>query len=79
MCINIVLGMYINLSAIVLSLYIPEILPMMFRCWEIVNEYRVSKFYTAPTAIRALMKFGDDQTKVGLGIRKQIKNFEKMD
>ena len=51
----------------------------MFRCWEIVNEYRVSKFYTAPTAIRALMKFGDDQTKVGLGIRKQIKNFEKMD
>ena len=45
-----------------------------------MNEYRVSKFYTAPTAIRALMKFGDDQTKVGLGIRKQIKkNIEKID
>ena len=29
------------------------------RFWEICAKYRVSKFYTAPTAIRALMKFGD--------------------
>ena len=35
---------------------------MLFRCWEIISEYRVSKFYTAPTAIRSLMKFGTDQT-----------------
>jgi hypothetical protein len=34
----------------------------LFRCWEIIAEYRVSKFYTAPTAIRSLMKFGTDQT-----------------
>lgn len=29
------------------------------RYWAIVDKYRVSKFYTAPTAIRALMRFGD--------------------
>jgi len=37
--------------------------PSYKRCWEIINEHRVSKFYTAPTAIRSLMKFGDEQTK----------------
>ena len=31
------------------------------RCWQIIAEHRVSKFYTAPTAIRSLMAFGDDQ------------------
>merc|ERR1740131_624320 len=31
------------------------------RCWDIISEYKVSKFYTAPTAIRSLMAFGDDQ------------------
>ena len=35
---------------------------LLFSCWEIISEYRVSKFYTAPTAIRSLMKFGTDQT-----------------
>lgn len=30
------------------------------RYWEIVDKYEVTKFYTAPTAIRSLMKFGDD-------------------
>jgi len=33
------------------------------RFWEICAKYQVSKFYTAPTAIRALMKFGDDWVK----------------
>jgi len=33
--------------------------PTNERCWEIVQKYKVSKFYTAPTAIRALMKFGE--------------------
>jgi len=33
------------------------------RFWEICAKYGVSKFYTAPTAIRALMKFGDDWVK----------------
>ncbi|MGJ8653458.1 MAG: acetate--CoA ligase [Opitutaceae bacterium] len=30
------------------------------RFWEIVEKYKVSIFYTAPTAIRAFMKWGDD-------------------
>jgi len=33
--------------------------PTHERCWQIVQKYKVSKFYTAPTAIRALMKFGE--------------------
>jgi len=28
--------------------------------WEVVEKYRASIFYTAPTAIRACMKWGDD-------------------
>ncbi|MBI3615382.1 MAG: acetate--CoA ligase [Candidatus Omnitrophica bacterium] len=30
------------------------------RFWAIVEKYRVSVFYTAPTAIRSFMKWGDD-------------------
>jgi len=30
------------------------------RFWKICQEHKVSVFYTAPTAIRALMKMGDD-------------------
>lgn len=30
------------------------------RFWEIVEKYRVNIFYTAPTAIRTFMKWGDD-------------------
>jgi len=30
------------------------------RFWEIVRKYRVSIFYTAPTAIRAFMKWGEE-------------------
>ncbi|MGZ3523302.1 MAG: acetate--CoA ligase [Thermodesulfobacteriota bacterium] len=33
------------------------------RFWEIVERYRVSVFYTAPTAIRALMKEGEGWVK----------------
>lgn len=33
------------------------------RCWDIVDKYKVTKFYTAPTAIRALMKSGDSFVK----------------
>ena len=28
--------------------------------WQVIEKYKVSQFYTAPTAIRALMKFGED-------------------
>ncbi|XP_053174065.1 acetyl-coenzyme A synthetase, cytoplasmic-like [Scomber japonicus] len=34
--------------------------PDVGRMWEIVDKYSVTKFYTAPTAIRMLMKFGSD-------------------
>ncbi|WP_339612720.1 acetate--CoA ligase [uncultured Rubinisphaera sp.] len=30
------------------------------RFWELVEKYRVTLFYTAPTAIRAFMKWGDE-------------------
>eukprot|EP00759_Apiculatamorpha_spiralis_P029340 PhF_6_TR31516/c0_g1_i5/m.46442/K01895/ACSS, acs; acetyl-CoA synthetase len=33
--------------------------PTPSRWWEIVDKYKVTQFYTAPTAIRALMKEGD--------------------
>ncbi|XP_051947493.1 acetyl-coenzyme A synthetase, cytoplasmic-like isoform X3 [Xyrauchen texanus] len=34
--------------------------PDVSRMWEIVDKYYVSKFYTAPTAIRMLMKYGSE-------------------
>eukprot|EP00899_Mesostigma_viride_P012600 jgi/Mesvir1/21340/Mv10023-RA.2 len=30
------------------------------RCWEIVDKYQVTQFYTAPTAVRTLMAKGDE-------------------
>ncbi|XP_031421940.1 acetyl-coenzyme A synthetase, cytoplasmic isoform X3 [Clupea harengus] len=37
--------------------------PEVSRMWEIVDKYRVTKFYTAPTAIRLLMKYGSEPVK----------------
>uniref|UniRef100_A0AAY4DQE3 Acetyl-coenzyme A synthetase n=2 Tax=Denticeps clupeoides TaxID=299321 RepID=A0AAY4DQE3_9TELE len=34
--------------------------PDVSRMWEIVDKYHVTKFYTAPTAIRLLMKYGTE-------------------
>uniref|UniRef100_A0A671KPE4 Propionate--CoA ligase n=1 Tax=Sinocyclocheilus anshuiensis TaxID=1608454 RepID=A0A671KPE4_9TELE len=34
--------------------------PDVSRMWEIVDKYHISKFYTAPTAIRLLMKYGSE-------------------
>ena len=34
--------------------------PSSSRCWEICDKYKVNIFYTAPTAIRALMSQGND-------------------
>ncbi len=33
------------------------------RCWDVVDKHKVNIFYTAPTAIRALMGAGDDYVK----------------
>ncbi|MBC8370985.1 MAG: AMP-binding protein, partial [Planctomycetes bacterium] len=34
--------------------------PGLDRFWQLVDKYKVSIFYTAPTAIRAFMKWGDE-------------------
>ncbi len=34
--------------------------PTASRFWEVVDRHKVTQFYTAPTAIRALMRQGDD-------------------
>ena len=31
------------------------------RFWQIIEKYGVTKFYTAPTAIRTFMKWGNDE------------------
>ncbi|MFX0142486.1 MAG: acetate--CoA ligase [Candidatus Hodarchaeota archaeon] len=37
--------------------------PDVDRFWDIVERHKVTHFYTAPTAIRALMRYGDEPTK----------------
>ena len=37
--------------------------PTMSRFWEVIDKHKVNTFYTAPTAIRALMQAGDDPVK----------------
>lgn len=39
--------------------------PDASRYWAMVERHKITQLYTAPTAIRALMRFGDDPvTKV---------------
>lgn len=37
--------------------------PTTARFWEVCDKHQVNQFYTAPTAIRALMQAGDDPVK----------------
>jgi acetyl-CoA synthetase len=37
--------------------------PSVSRFWEVIDKYKVNIFYTAPTAIRALMQAGDEPVK----------------
>jgi len=37
--------------------------PTTSRFWEVIDKHKVNIFYTAPTAIRALMQAGDDPVK----------------
>jgi acetyl-CoA synthetase len=37
--------------------------PSMSRMWEVIDKHKVNIFYTAPTAIRALMSAGEDPVK----------------
>ncbi len=34
--------------------------PEINRFWDIVERHKVTHFYTAPTAIRALMRYGEE-------------------
>jgi len=34
--------------------------PNPSRYWDMIQRHRITQFYTAPTALRSLMKFGDD-------------------
>ena len=37
--------------------------PELYRLWQLVEKYRATIFYTAPTAIRAFMKWGTEHPK----------------
>ncbi len=37
--------------------------PTFSRFWEVIDKHKVNIFYTAPTAIRAIMREGDDYVK----------------
>ena len=37
--------------------------PTNSRFWEVIDKHKVNIFYTAPTAIRALMQAGDAPVK----------------
>jgi acetyl-CoA synthetase len=37
--------------------------PTMSRFWEVIDKHKVNTFYTAPTAIRALMQAGDEPVR----------------
>ena len=37
--------------------------PDQGKWWSLIEKYKVTKFYTAPTAIRSLMRFGDEWPK----------------
>lgn len=57
-----VYGPLSNARSIVMFEGVPQY-PTPSRLWEIIDKYRVTHFYTAPTAIRALMAQGDDYVK----------------
>ena len=54
-----VYGPLANQATSVLYEGVPDA-PHKGRWWEIVEKYKVSIFYTAPTAIRTFMKWGDE-------------------
>ena len=57
-----VYGALANAASIVLFEGTP-VYPNAGRVWEIIERLKVNVFYTAPTAIRTLMKFGDHFVK----------------
>jgi len=53
-------GLLSNAATIVMYEGTPDF-PNQSRFWEIIDKHQVSIFYTAPTAIRCFMKWGDDK------------------
>lgn len=58
----IIYGPLINGATTVMFEGVPTY-PSVSRCWEIVDKHQINQFYTAPTAIRALMASGDEPVK----------------
>jgi acetyl-CoA synthetase len=58
----IVYGPLTNGATVVMYEGAPDF-PQKDRFWDLVEKYRVSIFYTAPTAIRAFVKWGDEWVK----------------
>ena len=58
----VVYGPLLNAASSVLFEGLP-VHPTPSRWWELIEKYKVSLFYTAPTAIRSLMKAGDAAVK----------------
>lgn len=58
----IVYGPLANAATSVLFEGIPSY-PSFSRFWEVIDRHQVNIFYTAPTALRALMKEGDEAVK----------------
>lgn len=55
----IVYGPLANATTTLMFAGTPEY-PTPARVWQVIDRYKVNVFYTAPTAIRALMKYGDE-------------------
>lgn len=58
----IVYGPLSNLATSVIFEGVPNY-PNVSRFWEVIDKHKVSIFYTAPTAIRALMREGEEPVK----------------
>ena len=68
----IIYGPMANLAITMMFEGVPNY-PDFGRFWEIIEKHKVNKFYTAPTALRALMKEGDKwPNKYNLGSLKVL-------
>lgn len=57
-----VYGPLCNAATIMVFEGIPNF-PTPSRCWQIIDKYKINIFYTAPTALRALRREGDEWVK----------------
>ncbi|KAJ7537291.1 hypothetical protein O6H91_12G106800 [Diphasiastrum complanatum] len=55
-------GPFLNAATVLVFEGIPTY-PNPNRWWDVIDKYNVNIFYTAPTAVRSLMRFGDAPVK----------------